>query len=671
MYRQPTKMKTCLLFVAFMITLLATAQNNIGSGNCIDFSANISNANHINLGNLDWINQNDFTVECWIKVNSVFDDEAFFSNKDWSSGNNTGIVFDIQDNGDNMKFNFKDNTNPRKDLTVPVGVLNRDWYHFAGTYKRGGYFVVYINGQAKDSLNVSSITSSFAGSYTYKLGQDGTGNYTWNGANPRFNGKIDEMRIWSQVRTAQQIRDNMCHSLVGNESNLFAYYTFNETNGNTITDLSSNGNIGNLVNNVPTNRVISGAPIGNVSVNKYGTSLTSQTLALTFVNAGSVTLNNFNAITGVHLYQVNSMPTLTNGLNAVPGNTGYFGAFVCDTNDFVAYNLKYDYTNFSNAIADESNLILFNRLKNDYSPWTNSGSTQDANTNNFSKPSIPGRREWILGTTSGLPCQSTDSIYVQSSTPTSATIAWNSAATHWNIVWGIQGIDFNTGQQINNTNLNPYTFSNLSSSVVYELYVQDTCQGSGAGIWFGPFAFTGQICSSPTQLGATQITSSAATLTWTNNVPGVNLFSIEWGLQGFTQGVGIPVNNVQLPYVLSGLSQATSFDYYVKTICGANNSSSWAGPFTFTTLSSAGVGENEMNASISPNPFKDEFTLTFPNIHNEEFNLCDALGRKIPFKSIYLNENQVKIITNIEQNQLILLQVKSASDTKSFRIINK
>ncbi len=653
-----------------MFTLLATAQNNIGSGNCIDFSANISNANHINLGNLNWINQNDFTVECWIKVNSVFDDESFFSNKDWSSGNNTGIVFDVQDNGDNMKFNFKDNTNPRKDLTVPVGVLNRDWYHFAGTYKRGGYFVVYINGQAKDSLNVSSITSSFAGSYTYKLGQDGTGNYTWNGANPRFNGKIDEMRIWSHVRTAQQIRDNMCHSLVGNEANLYAYYNFNEVSGTTVADLTTNGNTGNLVNSVPANRVISGAPIGNVSVNKYGTSLTSQSLALTLANSGSVTLNNFNAITGVHLYQVNSLPTLSNGLNSVSGNAGYFGAFVCDTNDFVSFNLKYDYTNFANAISDESNLILFNRLKNDYSPWTNSGSTQDAVINTFTKPSVPGRREWILGTTSGLPCQSTDSIYVQSSTPTSATIAWNSAATNWNIVWGIQGFDFNTGQEINNTNLNPYTFNTLSSGVVYEMYVQDTCQGSGAGIWFGPFTFTGQICSSPTQLGAIQITSSAATLTWTNNVPGVNLFSIEWGLQGFTQGVGIPVNNVPLPYVLSGLSQATTFDYYVKTICGANNSSSWAGPFTFTTLSSAGVLENEVSASISPNPFKEECTLTYPNIHIEEFRLFDALGRDIPFKAIYLNENQVKIITNNEQNQLILLQVKSALGIKSFKIIN-
>jgi hypothetical protein len=662
-------MKKSLLLAVLFLTTISYSQNNIGSGNCIDFSANINNANHINLGGLDWINLNDFTVECWMKVNSVFDDEAFFSNKDWSSGTNTGIVFDVQDNGNNMKFNFKDNVNPRKDLTVAVQVLNRDWFHFAGTYKRGGYFVVYINGQAKDSLNVSSITSSFAGSYTYKLGQDGTGNYTWNGGNPRYNGKIDELRIWSQVRTAQQIQDNMCHSLMGNEPNLYAYYNFNEVSGATITDLSSNAINGNIVNGVLANRVVSGAPIGNVSVNKYGTSLASQTLALSLSNAGSVTLNNFNAITGVHLYQVNNLPTITNGLNTISGNAGYFGAFVCDTGNLTSFNLKYDYSNFNNAILDETNLILFNRLKNDYSPWTNSGSSQDVNSDNFTNPGITSRREWFLGTTSGLSCQSTDSIYIQSSTPTSATIAWNSNATNWNIVWGVQGFDFNTGQQVTNTTVNPYTFSNLASGVVYEMYVQDTCQGSSSGIWTGPFTFTGQICSSPSQLGAIQITSSSATLTWTNNVPGVSLFSIEWGLQGFPQGVGIPVNNVQSPYLLSGLSPTTSYDYYVKTNCGSSNSSSWAGPFTFTTLSTAGLVENDMNSFISPNPFNDEFTFTYPNIKNEKFAIYDALGKEINYNVVYLNENQLKIsVTNV-QNLIIFLQVKTTLDSKSYRIV--
>jgi hypothetical protein len=661
-------MKTYLLLTILLFSFLSFSQNNVGPGNCVDFSANITNANHVNLGGLSWINQNDFTIECWMKVNSVFDDEAFFSNKDWSSGNNTGIVFDVQDNGNNMKFNFKDNTNPRKDLTVPVQVLNRDWFHFAGTYKRGGYFVVYINGQAKDSLNVSSITSSFASQYTYKLGQDGTGNYTYNGANPRFDGKIDEFRVWSQVRTPQQIRDNMCQSLIGNENNLFAYYNFNESTGIIFSDLTTNAVDANLVNGVAANRVISGAPIGNISINKYGASLTSEFLELTMANSGTFKINSFNAITGVHLYQVNSLPTLSNGLSVVSGNAGYFGVFVCDTNASSTYNSRYDYTNFATAISDENNLILFNRLKNDYIPWTNSVSTQSNTNNTFIKINNTTSKEWILGTTTGLPCHSIDSIFITNGTPTSATVGWNSDASNWNIVWGVQGFEFANGQEIINTTTNPYTFSNLSSGVVYEMYVQDTCLGTGAGIWMGPFTFTGQICQSPSQLDAIEIGSSSAKLTWTNNVTGVNLFAIEWGLQGFPQGVGIPINNVQLPYVLSGLSPATTYDYYVKTICGTNNSSSWSGPHTFTTLSNVGLEENELNTFISPNPFNEEFSLTFPNISNEEIIIVDALGRNVSFTSSFVNENQVKIKIENTQNQLLLLRINSASSTKTFKI---
>ena len=645
--------------------------NNVGSGNCIDFSANITNANHVNLGGLSWLNDNDFTFECWMKVNSVFDDEAFFSNKNWASGNNTGIVFDVQDNGDNMKFNFKDNTNPRKDLTVAVGVLDRDWFHFAGTFKRGGYFVVYINGKAIDSLDVSSFNASFASQYTYKLGQDGTGNYTFGGGNPRYDGKIDELRIWSEVRTAQEIRENMCHSLQGNEASLYAYYNLNEQSGLLLDDLTSNNNDANIVNGIAANLVVSGAPIGTISTYKYGSSLTSETLELITTNAGTFTLNNFNGITGIHLYQVDNQPTLTNGLNSLPGNTTYFGAFICDNSSTVSYNLKYNYSNISSAIADENNLIIFNRLKNDYTPWTNSLSIQNNSTNLFTNPNNNNRREWMLGTSTGLSCNTSDSIYVVSGTPTSSLIGWNSDASNWNIVWGIQGFDINEGTSINNTNTNPYDFTNLASGVVYEMYVQDTCAGVGSGLWIGPFSFTAEQCQSPTQLNAIEIGSSSAKLTWTNNVTGLNLFSIEWGLTGFPQGVGIPVNNVQLPYVLSGLSPATTYDYYVKSNCGQNNSSSWAGPHTFTTLSNVGFYENELVLNVAPNPFNEEFTLTFPNISNEEIHILDLVGRNVSFSASYLNENQVKIKVENSRNQVLLLKLNSISTSKTLKIVNK
>ena len=52
-----------------------------------------------------------------------------------------------------------------------------------------------------------------------------------------FNGKMDEVRIWSSVRTQSEIRANMYNELAGNESALVAYYKMDETEGELNTTL--------------------------------------------------------------------------------------------------------------------------------------------------------------------------------------------------------------------------------------------------------------------------------------------------------------------------------------------------------------------------------------------------------------------------------------------------
>jgi len=51
-----------------------------------------------------------------------------------------------------------------------------------------------------------------------------------------WQGKIDEFRLWSVLRTEQQIHDNMKVILKGNEPGLVAYYKFDEGSGTTIAD---------------------------------------------------------------------------------------------------------------------------------------------------------------------------------------------------------------------------------------------------------------------------------------------------------------------------------------------------------------------------------------------------------------------------------------------------
>src|SRR5690606_39427800 len=60
-------------------------------------------------------------------------------------------------------------------------------------------------------------------------------------------------------------------------------------------------------------------------------------------------------------------------------------------------------------------------------------------------------------------------------------------------------------------------------------------------------------------------------------------FDIEWGTQGFTQGSGTTVTDIQAnSYALTTLSGDTQYEFYVRQDC-IFNQSNWVGPFSFMT----------------------------------------------------------------------------------------
>lgn len=106
-----------------------------------------------------------------------------------------------------------------------------NWYHLAVAFDASAASVeFFLNGES------IGISSSFASGIA-----DSSAAFTIGAlADPAgyFDGLIDEVRVWNDVRSQTEIEDNMYERLTGSESNLMGYWTFD---GNA-DDLTTNSN---------------------------------------------------------------------------------------------------------------------------------------------------------------------------------------------------------------------------------------------------------------------------------------------------------------------------------------------------------------------------------------------------------------------------------------------
>lgn len=106
-------------------------------------------------------------------------------------------------------------------------------------------------------------------------------------------------------------------------------------------------------------------------------------------------------------------------------------------------------------------------------------------------------------------------------------------------------------------------------------------------------------CPEPSAMLFSMITDASAQADWTAGAAEGD-WVIEYGETGFTQGTGTIVNASVTPTAsLSPLNPYTVYDVYVKADCGSGDESTWAGPFTFTTMCSP--------VSITALPWTEDF----------------------------------------------------------------
>jgi len=112
------------------------------------------------------------------------------------------------------------------------------WYHAAATYD-GQNIRVYLDGQLRSTHakqgNIHTSDSSLV------LGSRPLQNFIHC-----YNGDLDEVRVWNVARSVEQLRATMNVALSGDEEGLVGYWRLDEGEGQTIRDLTGNGNDGIL-----------------------------------------------------------------------------------------------------------------------------------------------------------------------------------------------------------------------------------------------------------------------------------------------------------------------------------------------------------------------------------------------------------------------------------------
>lgn len=176
---------------------------------------------------------NNFTVEAWVYLDGAVNAQSVVSR----IGANQGWQLQILATGQVALSGYNASYSNKREVASYQSISTARWTHIAASLDMSGWTTatnkVFIDGVDA----VVSLTST--GTNPTALVQEGSLQIgAFNGANNLLNGKVANARVWSAVRTAAQIRDNMNQETPASTTNLVAWF---KGNGN-FNDSSSNAN---------------------------------------------------------------------------------------------------------------------------------------------------------------------------------------------------------------------------------------------------------------------------------------------------------------------------------------------------------------------------------------------------------------------------------------------
>jgi gliding motility-associated-like protein len=334
-------MNAKLALLPVLLILLASSicaqdiQDHIGSGYALSFDGV---DDYVDLGNIYDDLKLPLTISAWIYLDPGGFGTIFASQDNTHIYNgfhffivHTDMVIEYGDGRGNNSANF------RRGKAAPVENIFGKWVHVTAIMRDANDMDLYLNGINIGGTYIGNsqfpMSSSHPGEAA-KIGFESTSVVTYH-----FKGIMDELRVWKRALSVQEIRDQMCRKLKGDEEGLIGYWDFDNTKANVLMDRSPFFFDG-AIRGIP-QRVFSGAPVGDESVFLYTDDWNGATLTLVD-DTRSITVSDVNgSAAGVQLYKVNEFPAQDGGLNTMIVSSPYYGVFVAAIDGNSACDVEY------------------------------------------------------------------------------------------------------------------------------------------------------------------------------------------------------------------------------------------------------------------------------------------------------------------------------------------
>ncbi len=184
----------------------------------------------------------DCSFEAWVKLETIPNRAILLGKGTWND-NKRSYYLQIETTGKVAISISSDGSsiNRLSYYTAENTIETGTWYHIAVSLDISeainDKIKFYVNGEnvPVDSISGSNnITSIYNSNKDFLIGAEAETSKKIN----YLNGLLDDVRIWNDVRTAQEIADNYQKELVGDETGLVGYWKFN----NNALDTTSNDN---------------------------------------------------------------------------------------------------------------------------------------------------------------------------------------------------------------------------------------------------------------------------------------------------------------------------------------------------------------------------------------------------------------------------------------------